>query len=210
MVLCFAFAVVSRLTGIVYSFFATDVLYQGSFFLYSIDMLRLVLSAVSTAFAAIAAMFCVINRRKYGPVIWLYTAVITLDAAAAVLYDYFNGALEGRVLFGILYRIGLVLYAVLLLIIGIAIARYMLSQKKPPILAVVFAAALSSAIDLLALIWNSVGNLIEWEFLPSPSEVKTMLIELAAAALACAFSILVAVFFTKKKFPRLTLKSGRS
>ncbi len=197
MVLCLAFLVVARGAGIINSFFATDVMYENSILIYILPMLRHTFTAMSFAAAAVAAFMCIQHQRKFTAVVWLYAGMLLLDMIALILYDFFNGVLEGRLLFAIVYRLGLLLYSVILLLIGTGIASFIINKKKSPVLAAITSAALSAAIDLISVLWSCVDSLIEWEFLPLASEIRSMLWDTGTVILAFAMSVVVALIFVK-------------
>lgn len=209
LVFAIVFAIAARASGIVYSFFATDVLYSDSFFVYILPLLRQLFSAMSYASAATAAFIRIFKGRKVTSAVLAYLAIIIVDAVVVILYDFFNGALEKRLVFAILYRFALILYSMIIMLIALALAKYLLNQRKSALLSVLTAAVLPAVIDVTVVLWNCVSTLFELEFYLYTSEIVTMLTDIGIVILACVLSGAIAVFFTKK-YTNLNLSKKRS
>lgn len=202
LILCLVFTLMARGAGIVYSFLATDVLYAQSIFVDILPIIRQALSAMAFASAMMAAFICILpknlsGKRRTSSVVLLYAGILFLDAVAVILYDLFGGVLEGRVLFAILYRLFLIAYSVILLLVGIAIASYLISKKKSVLLAAIVSAVVCSVVDLVTVIWSCMSSLIEWEFQLYTSEVYSMLYDVGTVTFACIMSAVTAIVFVK-------------
>ena len=198
LVLCAVFMVLSRLSGILYSFFATDVLYQNSQFCYILQSLRQILHAVSVAFGAGAAFRTVINKHKATFPIVITSVVLLADSIAAVVYDIIRNVLKGRLIFGIGYRFTMFAYELIILLAGLYIASLLIRYKKSVSLAAIVAVAHSPIIDLVYVVWDCFESLIEMDFLPYTDEIYTMACETATVLIATLAAGAVGILIVKK------------
>ncbi len=196
-VLCVLFAILARATGIVYSLLATNVIYADSVIVQILPALRQVLSSVSFAVSAGAAVHMAVRRSSVKVPVTVYFAVLLADAVTVILYDGLSGELEGRFLYGILYRLGLIAYSMIILFIGIAIARAILKRGGSLAVSAATAGVLPVAVDLISVLWKSIASLIEWEFLPFASEVYTILFEVGTVLVMGVLSAIIAIKVAK-------------
>lgn len=199
-VFCILLAVAARVSGIVYSYLATDVVYAAGILCRILPAVRQVLSALSYAFAAGAFMYAYYTEIKSKAPVITYGAVVLADALSVILFDVFSGVFADdpwRLFLGIIYRIGLAVYSVLLLIIGCAIGKAIHRRKGSLWPAAVIPAILPPVIKLIVVICKSIAFLIEWEFLPFASEIYTMIFEIGTVMLAGILSAIIAVLTVK-------------
>ncbi len=198
LVLCAVCMLLSRVSGILYSFFATDVLYSSSQLSYILQSLRQILHSVSVAFGASAALFNIMNKRKATLPVAITSVIILFDSIAAIMYDLLRNVLRGRVVLAIGYRFTLFTYEFIMLIAGLYIASLILKHKKSVSLAAVFAVALVPVIDLVYVLWNCLESLIEMEFLPYTDEIYTMVYETSTVLIAAVLSGVIGILIVKK------------
>lgn len=203
LILCVNFAIFARSVGILYSVLATDVAYSSGILCRILPSVRQLLSALSYTAAAGGAVLEISCGRSRLPAVLYYLAVLLADGAAVILYDYFSGVLDGRMLLAILYRTGLILYSVAAILLGCTISKFMLKRGFSTVRASMAAALLPIAVDLISVIWRCITSLIEWDFLPYSSEVISMTLEIVAVLISGVLSALLAVLTVRKKQPHL-------
>ncbi|MBE6708601.1 MAG: hypothetical protein E7578_05085 [Ruminococcaceae bacterium] len=198
LVICAVFMLLSRLSGIAYSFFATDVLYSDSQLPYVLQSVRQILHSVSIAFGGGAALWNIMKGKKATFPVVITSVVLLADSIVAVVYDLLRNVLGGRIVLAIGYRFTLFAYELIILIVGLVIANMLIKNKKPVALAAIAATALCPMIDLVYVLWSCLESLIEMEFLPYTDEIYTMACETATVLLATVFSGAVGIIIAKK------------
>lgn len=198
LILCVLFAILARTSGFIYSFLATNVIYADSVIVQMLPALRQLMSAISFACAAGAAVQRIVCKASVKVPVIVYLAVLLADTVTVLLSDGLSGELEGRLVYGILYRLGLIAYSVVMLLIGTAIAKAMLKRDGALAVSAATAAVLPVAVDLISVLWRSITSLIEWEFMPFVSEVYTMIFEIGTVLIMGVLSALTAIAIARK------------
>ena len=109
-ILCVMFAVLARITGVVYSFLATDVMYSGTIICELLPSVRQTLAYLSFAAVACSATGRVFSMSSVLVPAAVYAAVLLADGIFVILYDLLTGVLEGRLFLAILYRLEIIIY----------------------------------------------------------------------------------------------------
>lgn len=201
LVLCAIFAVLARITGVAYSFLATDVMYSGSIICEILPSVRQTLSYLSFAAAACSASGRAFSMRSTLVPATVYAAVLFADGIFVILYDLLTGVLEGRLFLAILYRLEIIIYFFVLFLVGVGISRLALKRNKSIKRAVALSAALPPAISFVMVIWSCVDLLIEVDFLPYSDEVFSMSVSVITVLIAGALSVLTAVLTVRSPVP---------
>lgn len=201
-VLCVAFAVLARVCGMVYTGLATNVVYSETLLCRMLPALRQVMSALSFACIAGGAMSCAMRGVSSKKVLLAYAVIATAENLVPVVIDIASGVFAddpARLIMGILYRLGLALYAALMLIIGTAVGRGIINRDGSPAVAVVFAAVLPVFVDFVVVVVRSITSLFEWDFMPYSSEIWSMLGELGTVVLMGLVSAVASLLLVGKK-----------
>ena len=197
-VLCAAAMVLARISGIAFSFFATDVMYQSSVLPEVLQSVRMILASVSLALGTGAAFWNLLNGKKAILPILTTIGIRIADSLFVILYDVINGAMGKRILVGIIYQSTQILYTVAMLLIGLLIAYLVMKNKNKKMFAMVIATAFIATVDLVYALWGYLSSLIEWEFVTTSSEVSTMLYEGGTLLLCAVFSAAAGVLILKR------------
>lgn len=200
-IFCILFALSARVSGIAYSFLATNVVYADTIICRLLPAVRQVLSALSYACAAGAVMYAYFAGIKSKAPVITYGAVMLADALSVILFDVFSGIFADdpwRLFLGIIYRAGLVIYSVLILILGCAAGKAVHKHKGNTWVSVTVAAILPAVIDLVIVVWKSIAFLIEWEFMPFANEIHTMIFEIGTVILIGILSAIAAVITVRR------------
>ena len=186
-VLCVLFATLARVSGIVYSTLATNVIYSTTILCMILPYLQQILSALSFASAAGGAMAVFLDKRSVKPVITAYAVIAFIENAVPLTMDLLTGVFEddpARLILGIAYRLGMTAYSVVILTVGTAVGRGIINRDGNPAVAVVFAAVLPVVIDFFAVFVRALTSLIEWDFMPYKSEIISMASDFGTVILA--------------------------
>ena len=147
-------------------------------------------------------MSCVKKKKRVRAVILAYTAISFAENAAVIVIDLFSGAFANdlmRLFMGIGYRSWLWIYSVMMLALGVAIARAMINRGGNRTVSVAVAAVLPVAVDFISVMWKSITSLIEWDFMPYADEIATIVAEIGVVLLMGVASAVTAVLLSGKK-----------
>jgi len=209
LIVCAVAAVIARLTGIISSYFATDIMYEGTLVTTVLPYFPMILQAVSFAAVAVALAVCIRDDKKTSPSILLYVAVLLADTVAVILYDSLSGYYAAEYpnvgvefyTYIILYRLFVASFSVLLLFVAWAIMRFMTKKGCSHTPITIVGAIVPVAVDLGAVLWQSISAMIEREFILLETEIISILIDcgmiLICAAAAVATVILVNLSYKK-------------
>ena len=156
--LTLALTVLARICGIVYSYFATDILYSESAFLPYLPIIKSILSCAAYG-AAVGTVVALTGRRRSGA-IGLYAIVLVADSAAAFVFDLLSGVLRGRVLFAVLYAVMKAAMPLLCILLGLLISRKLIRDGRIPRAAVVVS-LVYPVLSLVELMRAVISYLIE-------------------------------------------------
>ena len=198
-VLSVIFAVLARVSGIVYSTLATNVVYSTTILCTILPYLQQILSALSFASAAGGAMAVFFGKYSTKPMLIAYAVIALVENTVPLAMDLLAGMFAddpARLILGIGYRLGMAAYSVVTLIIGTAIARGIVNRDGSKAVAVVFAAVLPVVIDFFVVFVRSLVSLIEWDFMPYKSEIISIASDFGTVLLAGVMAGVCAVLLT--------------
>lgn len=192
--LTLALTVLARICGIVYSYFATDILYAESAFLPYLPIIKSILSCAAYG-AAVGTAVALTGHSRSGA-IGLYALVLVADSAAAFVFDLLSGVLRGRVLFAVLYAVLKAAMPLLCILLGLLISRRLIRDGRIPRAAVVVS-LVYPVLSLVELMRAAISYLIEVDFMPYSSEIVSIVTDLAGVAASFAVSAVISYFLCR-------------